>query len=734
MTGTTAMMRPGQGADDTVQLRPRSATPGEARSAPAACVLLGDGAAAAALRSPVWSSLCFLPLLFVLVVFAPVPLSIQGLTFADLEAAARQNLPLAWLLVILLAALVAADLYRRLSGDRSGRRSAAIPETLRRPTEMAAAVTGSVMVTGAYALMVSNKALPLTEGWFELFARYVNAGKVPYRDFDLLAPPLYTYILAGITRVFGYDLIVLRLTGVVVFVAIAVVACLLFSRLFTPFVSMVAACVTALFMQSEVANIFYDYIRFFDLLAYGATLALLVHVLAPRRGRGRVSWALVAAGLCSSGAALIRQSSGAILIAAILVVLLAQLLPSRKRVRKIVDLAVYVAALLAPVAAMVALMAASDSLRPFLDMTSGNAIAAKGGMLVVLFGWLGRVGPQMALVRGSIGLLLGLLIVSAALFQLTPRRRPTRRLDLVWTAVFAATALGGVLLCLRFATVSAKFVPLRFLTSPYSAYPVAAVVCAYALVQLARGRSLTPSQRRFHAGLAVLTLMALALGYGAATSGGLSEGETALALGAVVACILALAGGRLGTPARLITLAVCITLCLSYVSFKIDAPYAWWSLREPSMRDATETTGVPRLRGIRVSPVTKAAVDGIVGAIDAVSGPGDEIFVFPHMPLFYLLTDRYPGTFTLVQWFDFSSKDALVADVARLKADPPKVMVIAEVPDSVYTAHEQLFLGGKASTQRWMRDQLEALVHKPPYREVGAGALADGYRISVYAR
>jgi hypothetical protein len=228
--------------------------------------------------------------------------------------------------------------------------------------------------------------------------------------------------------------------------------------------------------------------------------------------------------------------------------------------------------------------------------------------------------------------------------------------------------------------------------------------------------------------------MALALGYGAATSGGLSEGETALALGAVVACILALAGGRLGTPARLITLAVCITLCLSYVSFKIDAPYAWWSLREPSMRDATETTGVPRLRGIRVSPVTKAAVDGIVGAIDAVSGPGDEIFVFPHMPLFYLLTDRYPGTFTLVQWFDFSSKDALVADVARLKADPPKVMVIAEVPDSVYTAHEQLFLGGKASTQRWMRDQLEALVHKPPYREVGAGALADGYRISVYAR
>jgi hypothetical protein len=723
----------GQGADETVQPRTPTTMASMTRPARAPCGLLNDGRAAAAYASFFWSGLCFLPVLFILLVFAPLALTGTRPTFAEATAVASQNLPLAGVLVLLLLALIALDSFWRLT--RRYRRLWREHISSRRlaDAQLAGAVAGTAMVTGTYALMVSNKALPLTEGWFEVFARYVNAGKVPYRDFDLLATPLYTYILAGITRVFGYDLIVLRLVGVIVFVAIAVTACLVFSRLFTPFVAMVAACVTAFFLQAEVTNVFYDYIRFFDLLANATCLSLLIHVLATETRRSRLNWALIACGLCSAGALLIRQSSGAVLVAAVLAVLGLQILAGRGTAQRLTDLIVYVVALLAPIGTMVAVMVTNGSLRPFLTMTSGDALTAKGGLPVVLFGWVSRFWPEVIAVRGSVTLMLGLLAVSGALYLLAPRPTMGCRDGLLWSAAFFTAALAGVLFCVRFSSLSSAFEPFRLLATPYSVYPVVTILCAFSLVQLVRSRSLTFAQRRFFLGLAVLTFMVLAIGYGSATSGGFSEGQTALALGTIFASILFLAGHVLGTPARLITVTVCVGLCLSYVSYKIDAPYAWWGLREPSMREAIDSVSVPGLRGIRVSPQTKAAIEGVTSAITDSSRPGDDVFVFPHMPILYLLTDRYPSTFTLVQWFDFSSRHALAADMSRTEDHPPRVVVIVEVPDWVYTAHESLFWGGHTSAQRSMRDRLERLVHADPYHEVGAWSLTDGYRIVVYA-
>jgi hypothetical protein len=645
---------------------------------------------------------------------------------------AKQNLPLAGILALFLLAIISVEPLRRpRRPDRKDRQTVVTSRHAGR-AGVAGAVAGTAIVTGTYAAMVANKGLPLTEGWFEVFAKYVNAGKVPYRDFDLLAPPLYTYILAGIARVFGYDLIVFRIVGVVVFMAIAIMACLVFSRLFAPWVAMVAACLTAFFMQSEVANIFYDYIRFFDLLAYGVCLCLLLHVLAGQPKRSRWSWALAACGLCSAGALLIRQNSGAVLIAAVVVVLTLLLFLAKGRTQRLIDLAVYVSALLAPLVILVAVMASNGSLRPFLRMTSGDALAAKGGMAVVLFGWVPRFEPQVLLVQGSIALLLGLLLINGTLYRLRPQRAGSRD-DLLWGVVFFAAALAGVLLCLRSATVSSAFAPFRLLATPYSVCPVIGVLCAYALFRLAYSRALAPGQRRFFLGLAVLTFLILAIGYGAATSGGLSEGETALAIGTIFASILFLGSYVLARPAQAVTLTLCLGLCLSYVSFKIDAPYAWWGLREPSLRTATESLTLPLLRGIRVSPTTKAAVEGISNAITANSRPGDDVFVFPHIPIFYLLTNRYPRTFTLVQWFDFSSSSALATDMSSMDKRPPRVVVIAEVPDWVYAAHEQLFRGGQPSAQRSMRDGLLHLVQADHYREVGVWTLTDGYSIVVYA-
>ncbi len=86
-----------------------------------------------------------------------------------------------------------------------------------------AGLAGTILLCGTYAAIISNRAFPLTEGWWSVFAKYINEGKEPYLDFELLTTPAYAWLIAGVTAVFGYDIIVLRVLGVLLFVAVAAV-------------------------------------------------------------------------------------------------------------------------------------------------------------------------------------------------------------------------------------------------------------------------------------------------------------------------------------------------------------------------------------------------------------------------------------------------------------------------------------------------------------------------------
>src|SRR2546423_10471653 len=52
------------------------------------------------------------------------------------------------------------------------------------------------------------------DGWFALYAHQLLAGKLPYRDFYLVIPPLHVFEIAAIVKLFGEQLLVLRLFGI----------------------------------------------------------------------------------------------------------------------------------------------------------------------------------------------------------------------------------------------------------------------------------------------------------------------------------------------------------------------------------------------------------------------------------------------------------------------------------------------------------------------------------------
>ena len=71
-------------------------------------------------------------------------------------------------------------------------------------------------------------------------------------------------------------------------------------------------------------------------------------------------------------------------------------------------------------------------------------------------------------------------------------------------------------------------------------------------------------------------------------------------------------------------------------------------------------------------------------------------------------------------------------DTEKIEKDPPRVIVMADVPQYVYDRHEALFDGGRESATRQMRDALIALIGERQYRLVGNFTLYGDYPISVY--
>ena len=89
-------------------------------------------------------------------------------------------------------------------------------------------------------LLTFNRTAPITEGWFSTYADMILSGKVPYRDFELVLPPLYTYLVAAVNLVFGNHLIVWRIIGMFLFIGTGTLAFKLFRMMFPSWVSAIA--------------------------------------------------------------------------------------------------------------------------------------------------------------------------------------------------------------------------------------------------------------------------------------------------------------------------------------------------------------------------------------------------------------------------------------------------------------------------------------------------------------
>ncbi|WP_400210812.1 hypothetical protein [Methanomethylophilus alvi] len=172
-----------------------------------------------------------------------------------------------------------------------------------------------VTITLTWVAFSYNKFAVPSEGWYVVYADMILNGKTPYVDFDLLFPPLYTYIITFVNLIFGNNLIVYRILGIFVFLSIIYMAFCIFSLVFPNWISAIAALVVMAVMQSENTFIAYDYIRFYDLFNY-VSFYLLLRVIVKKYDDESFDEknTLFLAGLFLALAILTRQTSGIIVL------------------------------------------------------------------------------------------------------------------------------------------------------------------------------------------------------------------------------------------------------------------------------------------------------------------------------------------------------------------------------------------------------------------------------------
>lgn len=598
-------------------------------------------------------------------------------------------------------------------------------------------LAGALAVLAAYNLVFFNRYFPLTEGWFSAYAKLIANGMVPYRDFHLFMPPLYPLQLAAFSSVFGESFLALRLVGIGLILSMAAAVYALFARSFPAFVACFATIVSMVYYQSGVAHITYDFTQFVTAYALFSIFFIVKH--CERRpepaqrldGKGALFVSL--AGLFASAAFLVKQSNGAFIAASCgLAVLLGSARWGARYAAR--SGAVFAASAMAPLALVAGWLLYRGALRACVDQVFFGAIQSKGSLDSILFAWTkGLFTPGYVIQLKKILLWLApLAVFSWSLERFGWGHRPGflqgRRLN-------AALIIASVLLALACVAIPFYYPEFarRTLAAPgvFLVNNVIIVSTAFSILASAVGLALLVLKpERLNVAVFVPALVSLGLVSGNGTSAGIGEISCFLGLGLLLATLMSLRADFF------IGKAACLVLGLSYmtllVSNKYDAPYAWWSVEQPGIRSGLRPADIDKLEGFRLSEETARILAEVTGELRSAAAPGEPVLSFPHMPVFYLLSDRWPDLKAVVHWFDFLPDDKAEEEARRLVQNPPKAIVCLDLPEFVWSSHERLFRHGKRMGQRSIREAIDRLTAGGRYKLARTYDLPNGCVLKVW--
>jgi hypothetical protein len=145
---------------------------------------------------------------------------------------------------------------------------------------------------------------------------------------------------------------------------------------------------------------------------------------------------------------------------------------------------------------------------------------------------------------------------------------------------------------------------------------------------------------------------------------------------------------------------------------KFEVPYQWFGDEQLNIHQSIYPSKIRLLEGFYLNENKNKYLSEIVSAIVSKSNIDDSIFIFPHYPVLYLISNRYPTTFALFHWIDVASDRVCREDAHRLISTPPELIVYETDTIGI---QESLFREFKRSGQRDIIDAIKVMVEQKKY-------------------
>lgn len=571
---------------------------------------------------------------------------------------------------------------------------------------------------------------PTLDGYFAFFGHLLLLGKIPYRDFYLHVPPLIPFESAFLEALFGQGLIVPRVIGGLERVAIAVVGYLWLTRLFSLRTAAIATLMMIYVGSGDTVEVLFLYNH--HSVLWTLVAGLLASLSLQRRDS--VPWLEVLVGASLGLVFLTKQTIGvgvSIALPAALALAGLRREPLAMTLRRLAACAV---GWLLPVLTVVLWLARHDALHAAVDQLFLRGPSSKGPVAMILVravtgAWQVpslRLPALLAIVTLiAMALILGRRRSVQTLADEGPRHEKwTALLPMVILAMVSSTvgwlASGQIPLGLGFLHLPQRLAV--FLTL-YGCFALALYWGVVALRRALKGEE---------AQLLLFAFVSFASGYMFSTSWPSFEPIAMPGLGLVIGLVLARTPR---TPSeRFLRVGVWIWISLTFCLctwLKVRQPFDFAGWVEPPVAMAQQASTLDAMKGFRLAPETVELVETATRLIREHSTAGEPIFVYPHVPVFYLLSERLPPTFAMIHWFDVCDDATAIADAETLLAEPPAVLVDFALREEEYRSHEVMFRDGAVSGQRRLRAALQTLESR--YRQV-AVLQGGGATVSIWAR
>lgn len=567
------------------------------------------------------------------------------------------------------------------------------------------AITGgilAVVLTAVFFSLFFNRFSGLRSGAGEYVGGYTLVhGSVPFRDYFTTSPPLNQFKSGILLSLFGENLIVSRVAGMVERSIIALLLYLWLLRLCRPAHAAIAAFATLVISTADLADPIASYNH--DSIFLAMLSGYLAGFVLDRNRSSRANlWIGFAAGIAAGLSLLTKQTIGLGAVVAVPVVVAAIVWRLHTLRRAFTWLMAFAAGAVVPIAALFLWLASLGALKVFLVAIFIKGPAAKaqggGGDFLTRAIRLGLLAPRPMILATCGALIAVWLIVRSRRSSFATEQKDARR-EMPVVALFgiASIALGAWLSFRHWGAAHASW--------PSNMIFLTAVAVVFLLIlgtlQLLK-KNLSERQAQIYLFAAVSFNIAFML----SLSFPIFPAMLLPGFGLIIGGSLA-GSSRLG---RLAVYAVVFLVCVDAVRLKLDIPFAFGSFADGPVATAHFRSDQTKLNGILLPATTVRLIDGVVHIVAASSTSTDTIFTYPEMALFYALSDRKWPTQTASHNVDVVNDAFAREEAARLLKNPPSVIIYLPETEAQLRAQEAVWRNGHPMGQRDIIAAIETLI------------------------